>query len=95
MPAIVCLFPLEPVLDLLALDTDSPVQRLADRMRQHSRTILKWKQAGGVDLWTADRIATAMGMNAEQLWPGWEKTADWVAEHTPTQYDLFADAVPA
>lgn len=89
---VTCLFPLTPVLDLLALETNAPVKRLADRLGNHPRTVLKWNEHGGVDLWTADLIACAMGMNAEALWPGWEATADHVAEHTPTQYDLFADA---
>lgn len=88
----ICLFPLAPVLDLLALDTSAPVKRLADRLGVHPRTVLKWQEQGGVDVWTADRIATAMTLNAEQLWPGWETTADHVADAVPTQYDLFADA---
>lgn len=89
---IVCLFPLYPVLDMLALETCAPVKRLADRLNVHPRTVLKWNEHGGVDVWTADRVACAMGMNAERIWPGWEATADHVAEAVPTQYDLFADA---
>lgn len=95
MPAPVCLFPLEPALGLMRLTTDAPVQRLADRLNRHPRTILKWQEAGGVDVWTADLIATSLGMNAEALWPGWECTADHVAEQVPEQLDFLDLAASA
>lgn len=87
----VCLFPVAPALDAVAdgPEQQGSIRRLAARIGYHPRTILKWKEEGGVDVWTADLIATRLGLNAEQLWPGWEATADHVADERPEQLDLY------
>lgn len=89
MAAVVCLFPLDPPLAVCGQTSNAPVALLAARLGVHTRTIHKWAEDGGVDVWQADRIATALGVNAEKMWPGWEETADHVAALVPEQLDFL------
>lgn len=91
---VVCLFPLDAPLAVCGQTSAAPVALLAARLGVHARTIHKWVEDGGVDVWRADTIATALGMNAEKLWPGWEATADHVSALVPEQLD-FADLAAA
>lgn len=89
---VVCLFPLDPPLAVCAQTSAAPVDLLAARLGVHTRTIHKWAENGGVDVWLADRIATALGINAEKLFPGWEAAIDAMVADIPEQMDLWESA---
>lgn len=84
---IVCLFPVEPLLEVLGATYDHPIAILSMRLGVHRRTIYKMMEAGGVDVWMADRLAVAARLSAEKVWPGWEMTADHEAD-VATQLDF-------
>lgn len=80
--------PLAPALDALGSSKDrGRLAKLAMIVDVHPRTLLKW-QAEGVDVWTADRIASRLGVNATKLWPAWEDLADAAAGDVE-QLDIF------
>lgn len=87
------LFPLDPAFHFVRRATDDEdvgrTNRLAGRLGVHHRTLLKWKEAGGVDVWTADFIATRLQVDADDLWPGWSDVADAAAAAVPEQLDIF------
>lgn len=47
---------------------------LAVHLGTHARQIYRWR-AYGIDVWSADRVATRIGLHPCQVWSDWDELA--------------------
>lgn len=61
------------------------VDQAAEACGVSSRAWCRWMVKGGVDVWTADRVAVHLGLHPCMIWPEWCEAADAVVEAVEAQ----------
>jgi len=70
-------YPFDPVREYLEMSheyLEMSHTELADRLNVTSRTIARWS-TGGLNTWTADRVACQIGFHPSLLCPEWFEAA--------------------
>ena len=57
-------------INAMALQEQSPVCRIAELAGVSRRTVIRWA-ANGLDIYTADRVACAIGLHPWHIWTEW------------------------